>query len=236
MKGKKFCYIFRSKELAKISKKDVPYASRSRGANYEVICSFMKEKKSFTLEYRRTVLVHFVQHRRRLSLHANSMISIENVASDSSRDVPLPPNSGSGVGGKHPSTLLMHFLDTPAVKEGLVRRVHGGFGDVYKVSKVGRIMTLELDFLSCEAATAMATIIAEELACTQKSTDDQMCAISYEIVPGEGGRLTNVRTAVRSNSRVGRSTMRLVMSNFLLRCFRRNQVIAFFLKHAELRS
>jgi len=215
--------------------------------------SFMKGKKSFikvrlkddadggaasrtALEYRRTVLVHFVQHRRLLSLHANSMISIENVASDSSRDVPLPPNSGSGVGGKHPSTLLMHFLDTPAVKEGLVRRVHGGFGDVYKVSKVGRIMTLELDFLSCEAATAMATIIAEELACTQKSTDDQMCAISYEIMPGEGGRLTNVRTAVRSNSRVGRSTMRLVMSNFLLRCFRRNQVIAFFLKHAELRS
>ena len=31
-------YIFRSKELAKIFTKDVPYVSRSRGANYEVIC------------------------------------------------------------------------------------------------------------------------------------------------------------------------------------------------------
>jgi len=162
------------------------------------------------------------------------MNSIENVASDARRDVPVPPVSGSGSDWKHPSTVLMQLLDTPAVEESLVRRVHGGFGDVYMLNEDARILTLELDFLRCEDASAMASIIAEELGC-YKSDQEKMCVVSYEIVPGKGGRLTNVRTAVRSNSRVGRRTMRYEMSQFLLRCFRRNQVSAFFLKQIESR-
>jgi hypothetical protein len=168
------------------------------------------------------------------------MNSIKNVTCDGGRDVPVPPNSSSGVQAKHPSSALMQLLNTPAIQETVVRRVHGGFGDVYTVSEDANILTVELDFLSCEDATAMATIIAEEIVSTRKSADEQMsydvvpgqgrCVISYEIVPGKDGRLTNICVAVSNNSQLGRRAMRLVMSTFLLRCFRRNRTSAFYLK------
>ena len=136
----------------------------------------------------------------------------------------------------------MQLLNTPAIEETVVRRVHGGFGDVYTVSEGAHILTLELDFLSCEDATAMATIFEEEIVSTRKSADEEksdaimpgqgQCVISYEVVPGKDGRLTNICVAVSSNCQLGRRAMRLVMSTFLLRCFRRNRFCAFFLKKA----
>jgi len=162
------------------------------------------------------------------------MISVEDVASDSSRDVPLPTNSGSGVRKKHPSTVLMCLLNTPEVEGMLVRRVHDGYGDVYKSSGDARILTLELDFLTCENATAMASKIAEEIASTGNTVFELRCAISYEIVPGEGGELTNICIAVSSDSQISRRTLRYFMSTFLLRCFRRNLVGAYFLKQVGI--
>jgi len=174
------------------------------------------------------------------------MNMVENVTSDSSTGVHVAPNSGSGVKGRHPSSVLMQLLNTPAVQEALVRRVNVGFGDVYTLSEDAHILTLELDFLSCEDARAMATIVAEEAVSTRKSADEQMpyeivpgqggCVISHKIVPGKDGRLTNICVAVSNNSQLGRRAMRLVMSTFLLRCFRRNRLSAFYLKQAELHS
>ena len=77
------------------------------------------------------------------------MNMVENVTSDSSTGVHVAPNSGSGVKGRHPSSVLMQLLNTPAVQEALVRRVNVGFGDVYTLSEDAHILTLELDFLMC---------------------------------------------------------------------------------------
>ena len=89
------------------------------------------------------------------------MNSIENAASDARRDVPVPPDSGSGSDGKHPSTVLMQLLDTPAVEESLVRRVHGGFGDAHMLNEDARILTLELDFRPCpyDCATCFPSLV-----------------------------------------------------------------------------
>jgi hypothetical protein len=175
------------------------------------------------------------------------MNSIENITSDSGMDVPLPRNNDSGVKVKHPSSSLMQLLNNPAVQKTVVRRVHGGFGDVYTVSEDSFTLTFEVDFLSCEDATAMATIFEEEIVSTRKSAHEKKsdefivpgagsCVISYEIVPGKDGRLTNIRVAVSNNSQLGRRSMRLVMSTFLLRCFRRNRHCAYYLEQAELHS
>jgi hypothetical protein len=167
------------------------------------------------------------------------MNSIGNVTSDSSTDVPLPQGSGSGVQGKHrkhPSSALMQLLNTPAIQEVVVRRVHGGFGDVYTAGEDANTLTLELNFSSREDATAMATIFEEEIVSTRNSEEMSRCEISYEIVPGKDGRLTNICVTVSNSSRLGRRAMRLVMSEFLLRCFRRNRHCAFYLKQAELHS
>ena len=89
------------------------------------------------------------------------MNSIENITSDSGMDVPLPRNNDSGVKVKHPSSSLMQLLNNPAVQKTVVRRVHGGFGDVYMLNEDARILTLELDFRPCpyDCATCFPSLV-----------------------------------------------------------------------------
>jgi hypothetical protein len=66
-------YIFRSKELAKIFTKDVAYVSRSRGANYEVICP-----RADTLVTRHCTRRHSSSLRPALQNHQNEQPTERN--------------------------------------------------------------------------------------------------------------------------------------------------------------
>ena len=117
----------------------------------------------------------------------------------------LPSDGDDGnVSAPHPSSVLMVLLNTSAIEETVVRRVNGGFGDEFKVRESHRTLTLELDFLTSESAKAWANIIAEEADSFMKDRKEKldrhgMAVASYEVVPGESGRLTNIRVNVFNN-------------------------------------
>lgn len=171
------------------------------------------------------------------------MSSVENVTLEGGIGSPVSSKSGGDGNGavvKHPSSVLMMLLNVPMVEETVVRRVQSGFGDEFKVLKSEnvRILTLELDFLTGDGAIDMAKIIAEEIDFSRKSAEEenkQKCVASYEIVPGEGGRLRNIRINVSTKTPLGRKVLRLELAEFVLRCFRRNSTCAYFIKQLELR-
>lgn len=163
------------------------------------------------------------------------MSSVENVTSDGGIGSPVLSKSGGGGNVslvKHPSSVLMMLLNIPMIEHTVVRRVQSGFGDEFKVLKNEnvRILTLELDFLTSEGATDMAKNIAEEIDLSRKSAEVEKCVASYEIVPGEDGRLSNIRINVSTPSPFGRKVLRLELAEFLLRCFRRNSTCAYHLE------
>jgi len=129
----------------------------------------------------------------------------------------------------------MQLLSTPAIEETFVRRVYGGFGDNYKIQTNGlRVLSFELNFLSCENAKAMSDVIAD-VGSSQNSQEQEQITVSHEVVPGEEGKLTNIRILVSTYVVLGRKALRLHLSIFALNCFRRNKTSAFYLEQRELK-